>query len=340
MQKYLTHFLMLAFVSIFTFASCTQQEKTIANEVVVEKVKTKDLVHRHILKEIRLGDGVPLSLDLSIRWTIEDLQVFNTQFNTPSDFNLTILQPRALELTRNISNTFPSVDSIFSTQRQKYIGDVKGVLVSSLGEPGISIKEIIISKIDFPASYTSAMEQVGLQRQELERIRQVNIVDLEKAEANKRKAAADGLVDIAKAESEGRLQKIKAKTEESRRASEIAKAETQSQVARMKAKDDAERKRLLAKADLEQKNDLKNMEVQRQRDMEQIQIDKQSQLDKIAFQNQLELAKLCTENPVYASFLVNKELASKVEIAVLPTGTDPNVFGNILNNTMQTKVNN
>lgn len=327
---------------IFTcllFSSCSNDP--ITDQVPVKtRIASKDIVNQHLLQEVRLGDGVPIDLDISIRWKIDDLDFFNQQFSTADSFNTMILQPRALELSRSVSYTYQSVDSIFSSQRQHYSDDLKKVLLEKLGEEGVDIKEIIIARIGFPKTYTSAMEQVGLQRQELERIRQQNIVELEKAEANKRKAAADGQVAIAQAESEGKLQQIKAKTEESRRASELAKAETKSQVARMKAKDDAERKRLLAKADLEQKTDLKNMEIQRQRDMEQIQIDKQSQLDKIAFQNQLELAKLCTENPVYASFLVNKELASKVEIAVLPTGTDPNVFGNILNNTMQTKVTN
>ncbi len=333
MPKKLISNTLILILAIVILSSCSQKQEPIIKQET--KIVSKDLVHRHLLKEVRLGDGVPLSLDLSIRWKIEDQVFFQTQFSTADSFNFTILEPRALELTRNVSNTFPSVDSVFSAHRQAYLQSVKEVLLDNLGESGITVKEIIISKIDFPKTYTSAMEQVGLQRQELERIRQVNILELEKAEANKRKAAADGQVAIAKAESDGKLQKIKAKTEESRRASELAKAETQSQVARMKAKDDAERKKLLAKADLEQKTDLKNMEIQRQRDLEQIQIDKQSQLDRLAFQNQLELAKLCTENPVYASFLVNKELASKVEIAVLPTGTDATVFGNILNNTMQ-----
>lgn len=301
---------------------------------------SKDFVHRHLLTEVRLGDGVPLELNLSVRWKVSDFELFSKQFSKADSFNIEILHPRTLELVRTISNNFPSVDSVFSPHRQKYISDVKEVLLSNLGENGVTIKEVILSKIDFPKSYTDAMVEAGLQRQELERIRQRNIIDLEQAEANKKKAAADGLVDIAKAESEGRLQKIKAKTEESRRASELAKAETESQVARMKAEDEVERNHLLSKAELERLTDLKNMDVQRQKEMEQIQIEKQIQLDKIAFENQMHLAKLCTENPVYASFLVNKELASKVEIAVLPTGTEPNVFGNILNNMMPTSMKN
>jgi hypothetical protein len=43
------------------------------------------------------------------------------------------------------------------------------------------------------------------------------------------------------------------------------------------------------------------------------------------------------ENPAYASFMVNKELASKVQIAVLPSGSDANVFGDLLKQGIKSK---
>lgn len=297
-------------------------------------VESKDFVHRHQLQEIRLGDGVPIALHLSVRWKVLDFDIFSEQFAKADSFSNDILHPRTLELVSTISNTFPSIDSIFSPHRQQYLAAVKRVLIDSLGEPGVSIKEIIVSRIEFPKSYTQAMEQVGLQRQELERIRHLNVADLERAEASKKKAAAEGEVAIERAESEGRLQEIKARTEKSRRASELAKAETESQVAKMKAVDEVDRITLLAKAELVKEEDLKNLDMERQRELEQIELDKQRQLDEIAYQRQVQQANLCAAKPAYASFLINKELAAKVEIAILPTGTDPNVFGNVINNMM------
>ena len=297
----------------------------------------KDFVHENYLHEIRLGDGVPLKLTFSIRWALEDGPYFYDQFNSADSFNLVVLRPRALELAKTISNEFPSVDSVFSTHRQVYINKIKESLMANLGEQGITVKEIILSDIRFPTSYTKAMEQVGLKRQEIERIRQMNEVELERAAANKKKAEADGQVQIAQAEAQGKLQKIQAETEKSRRKSELAKAETEKQVQRMKAQADAEKLKLIAKAELEKKRDLKNLDVQKQEELEQIKINKQRQLDRVAFEQQLELARLCSENPTFASFLINKELASKVEIAVLPTGSDPNVFGGLLKQNMQVR---
>ena len=57
---------------------------------------------------------------------------------------------------------------------------------------------------------------------------------------------------------------------------------------------------------------------------------KQKELDELAVVRDRETAKIYGANPAYASFLVNKELASKVQIAVLPLGTDSGVLGNII----------
>ncbi len=326
MKSLQSYYLILLISLAFIFSNCE-----------TKKLPSQDFVHQNFLSDVRLGDGVPLQLTVSIRWKLEEVQKFHNQFITMDSFNQVILKPRSMELVKNISNEFSSVDSVFSSDRQLYINSIKDELLAKLGEPGIVINEIIVSDITFPASYTKAMEEVGLQRKEIERIRQMNIVELERATANKKKAEADGQVQIAQAEAQGKLQKIQAETEKERRKIELAKAETAKQVQKMQAQAEAEKLKLIAKAELEKKRDLKNLDIQKQKDLEQIQIDKKRQLDKVALQQQIDLAKLCAENPTFATFLINKELASKVEIAVLPSGANPNVFQGLLNQNNQMK---
>ena len=52
--------------------------------------------------------------------------------------------------------------------------------------------------------------------------------------------------------------------------------------------------------------------------------------DKVGLDKELEIAKICAENPTYASYMVNKELTSKVQIAVLPANVEGNIFGELL----------
>ena len=299
--------------------------------------ESRDQVFNTQLNQIRLGDGVPLNLAVSVRWRIEDMVGFHAQFSAPNAFDSLVLRPRQLEIASNVANTYPSVDSVFGPHRHEFIDEVKGTLLENLGEDGIKIKEVIISGIGFPQAYTRAMEEAGTKAQELALIQQQNVVDLEQAKARKKTEEANGEVAITQAKVQGELQKIQTKTEESRRSIELAKAETQRQVAEMQAKVDAKRVELLALAELKKKRDLNDLDVQKKRDLQKAEVEKLKDLDKVEFERQIELAKLCTENPVYASFLVNKELASKVQIAVLPNQTDGNVFGELLKTGMSSQ---
>lgn len=307
---------------ITALASCSQPDP-------IEQ--ERDQIYQAVYNDIRLGDGVPLALDLSIRWRVNDPNLFYSQFDSTAAFNKAVLYKRVQQSIQQISNEFTSVDSVFSSQREEYISTIKQSVIEEVGEEGITLKEAILSDVIFPKTYTDAMAEVGLQKQELERIRQKNIVDIERAAAQKKKAAADGEVAISQAQAEGELQKIQAKTEESRRKIELAKAETAAQKDRKMAAAQAERVRLLAKAERDKTRDLRAVEAQHKRDLMQIEIDKQRNLDKVELAKQVDFAQICTSNPTYASFLVNKELASHVEIAVLPQGGDNgNILGNFL----------
>lgn len=320
-----------------SFFSCEESANPREQSVLLTKQDTiilKDQVAVFAYKNILLGDGVPLSVDLNVRWKVTDAELIFSQFNTEAEFRDQVLKPRGQEIVGQVFNGFESVDSVFTTQRQLFVSRIKESIYDHLGESGILIKEVICSQIHFPSTYTAAMEQAGLQRQELERINQQNLIAIAQADAERKKAEADAKVQIARAKAEDQVEKIKADTEKNRRESMLATAETQKQIAMKQAQSDAERKKLLAKADLEKNRDLKKLEIEHKRNLVDVEVEKKKKMDVADFEVQMELANVFQNNPVYASYLVNKELASKVQIAVLPTGSDPNVFGGLLQQTI------
>ena len=325
---------LICFSSLTLFTACDFSAKEVAPEWLL------DQVFQTTFNQLRLGDGVPLSLNVSIRWVIEDTEDFQQQFANPESFDSLILYPRGLELAATLTNTYPSVDSVFTVDRQTYLTDLKRVLVNRLGEEGIRIKEVMVSDLGFPIRFTQAKEEVGLKEQELEHVRQKSEVSIARATAQKAETDANSQVAIAQAKAQDQLEKIHAQIEQTRRKKELTKAETKRQVAETQAKADARRKELLALADLKQQKDLKLLEVSHQRNLQQADLDKQIAINKADFAQQIELAKLCQENPTYASFLVNKELASHVQIAVLPANAGSNVFGDLLQQKMVSKKDN
>lgn len=301
---------------LLQFCACTHQSNN----------PNRDHVYQTTLRDIRLGDGVPINLALSIRWKIDDSDLFYSQFQSMGMYDSVMLVPRGRELASKLSNVYSSVDSVFTTQREPYIKDLKQRLMSGLGEEGVDIKEIIVSDIYFPKTFTNAMEQIGLRERELEQIRLKNIIDLENAEAERKKAKAEGTVTIEEAKVEGEVAEINAQTERKRRLSKLAEAETEAQVIEKRALAEARKIQVLANAELEKRRNLNNLDVDQKRSLLGVEKD-----------NQVTLAGLYQTNPVFASFLVNKEMASKIQIAVVPPNTDiSNLSGLIQTDLQQT----
>ncbi|MCI4666658.1 MAG: SPFH domain-containing protein [Bacteroidia bacterium] len=312
--------LLLSFLIVFS--SCNQPENT--------NLELRDQLYQSKLDDIRLGDGVPLDIEIAIRWRITDLVDFHTQFAHPKAFDTLIIAPRSRELANKVAIAYPSVDSVFGSWREQFIHALKESFSEDLGEKGLSIEEVIIPEIHFPNTYTQALEASGMKERELEAIRQKNEVEIAAAAANKKRATAEGEVAIEHARMEGKLQQIQAKTEEIRRRTELAKAETQRQVTEKQSLAEKRRAVLLAEAEVTKMRALKKAEANHKRELEMITVEKQRASDKASLERELEVAKLCASNPSYASYVVNKELASKVQIAVLPSNMDGNIFGNLL----------
>ena len=316
------HFSLLIIVLALLTSACQKPQNT--------NLELRDQLFQSKLSAVRLGDGVPLDLNVSIRWRIDDVVSFHTQFAHPRAFDTLILAPRSRELANKVANPYTSVDSVFGPWRQKFILDMKKAFETELGESGVSIEEVIIPEILFPKTYTDALEASGMKERELEAIRERNEVELAAAEASRKKATADGEISIERARMEGKLQKIQANTEEIRRKTELAKAETQRQVEEKRSFAAARKAELLAEADVKKVRALKKAEADHKRELEMIEVEKKRAFDKAGLDKELEIAKICADNPTYASYVVNKELASKVQIAVLPSQMDGNIFGELM----------
>jgi len=216
--------------------------------------------------------------------------------------------PRGREIAAQVSNTYPSVDSVFTSYREYYIKSIKDKLKTDLGESGITIKEVILSDIIFPSTFTNAMEQIAMKERELEEIRQKNISDIESANARKELAKANGDAEIEEAKVEGEVAKINAQIEKNKRLSKLAQAKTEADVLEIQAKAEARKMELLTNAELAKQRKLYNLD----------------------FARDTTFARLYTTNPKYATFLINRELASKVNIALVPLGTDQNMLSPLI----------
>ena len=271
---------------------------------------------------IRLHDGVPLDMDFNLRWQISDPAAFERLRMVPDSFQKVVMLPRAQEALRTVAHRFHSVDSVFFSQRNYFLQSAKDALLVMLQHDGIVVQEIVVTSLNFPASYVSAMEAAGLQRQELERIKRQTTIAVAEAEAERRKTEAQSRVQIAQEEANARMRDIQASGEERRRAAEVARAETEVQIEAKKAVIAADRQRQMNQVDLEKATQHQALALEKVR-----------QSDEAEILRTRELAKVYSENPNYGGFVVNKELAAKVNIAVLPANQDQGVLSRFLEQT-------
>jgi regulator of protease activity HflC (stomatin/prohibitin superfamily) len=310
------------------FAACHKQNTPKSNVLL-------DQVNAHLSEKVRLGDGVPLDLKVSVRWHIENIESFTNNYGSPARFDSLVLSPRQFEIVSQVSNTFEDVDQVFTKERDTFIKAVKEALTAELGEEGITIKEVIVSQITFPMAYTEAKEKIGMQEQKLALIENEKLIAIENAKAQEEKAKAEGEVRKAQAVMEGDVAEITAGTEKLRRLQTLAKAQTEAEVSKMRATAEAEKNRIMASAEAERLSKLAAVDLDKAEKLKAQEIMKQKELDSLEISKEQGLAKMCADNPQYASFLISKELASKVSIAVLPSD-DGGIFNTMLNQQMVT----
>jgi hypothetical protein len=125
---------------------------------------------------------------------------------------------------------------------------------------------------------------------------------------------------------------INAKAEDQRRLSAVAKAETEAQIAEKRAKTDAARERLMAEAQADKERQLSKARLEEKKALKDLEVQKQKEMDQLALEKEKGVAQLCATTPSYANFLINRELASKVQIAVLPQGSDASFLGGLIQN--------
>ena len=198
-RETLTIVALLAVAVVPGLASCGRQD-----------VAQRDQIHQTELPNIRLGDGVPLAFSVSIRWRIEDARAFTNQFSDPGRYASLVLDAKSREIAGKVANAYPSVAGVFKPEREKFVREMKDALATNLAEPGIRIKEVILSEMLFPKSFTDALEVTATKELELQRVREKSAINLEQAKAAQAHAQAEGQVRAERARAEGRVAEINA----------------------------------------------------------------------------------------------------------------------------------
>ncbi len=159
-------------IIITSFAIVLLLQSSIKSEQDSEVSIPFDFIKDHVLEaklaQLRLADGAPISVDLTYRWKVANVDIFRQSFEGVRAFDSLVLKAQPREIADLQTVKFLTIDSVFTTQREEFVEAIRTELQFNLGGNEAIIKEVIVTNLSFPTRYTNALEDNSLKKKDIE----------------------------------------------------------------------------------------------------------------------------------------------------------------------------
>ncbi|MCL2020840.1 MAG: SPFH domain-containing protein [Betaproteobacteria bacterium] len=247
------------------------------------------------------AEGLTLDAELTVRYVV-DIDMIPTKIrgllgNIDNELVLPIIRSA---LYKAFSRK--TVREIFSSHRQEILNDVTKELRAQLSEEGIKLKSITMGKINLPPDYVAGMEKVLAA--EAEKVRREKVAE----------AAAQEQIIAAQAQAEAMKHILPFKEKQ------IKQRELEAEAARLErvkiAEANAEARIIEAAAEADSRKKLADAEVYRM-----------DQVGKINIEQMAREGEIIMKSPLLIQKTLAEKLSEKVQVIVVPPGTDGRFVG-------------
>lgn len=135
------------------------------------------------------ADGLPLTLDLSIRFHIDPNNVWRLHKEIGPDFVDKVVRPQSRSLARMAFADYPVTD-VYSGKRQQIVVQIQRELNEKFKQNFLILDEVLLRDIRFPAEFQSAIEQKQVAEQQAQQM--VFEVDRARSEKQQKIVEAQG----------------------------------------------------------------------------------------------------------------------------------------------------
>lgn len=125
-------------------------------------------------------DGLPLSLDLSVRFHVDPDNVWKLHQQIGPDFVDKVVRPQSRSIARMAFAEYPVID-IYSGKRQIILDQIQKELSAKFRQNYLILDEVLLRDIRFPAEFQNAIEQKQVAQQQAQQM----VFELQRAEAEK-----------------------------------------------------------------------------------------------------------------------------------------------------------
>lgn len=126
------------------------------------------------------SDGLPVTLDLSIRFHIDPDNVWRLHRQIGPEFIDRVVRPQARSIARMTFAGFPVID-VYSGKRQAIVDGISTQLREKFRQNYLVLDEVLLRDIRFPAEFQATIEQKQVAQQAAEQM----VYELQRAELEK-----------------------------------------------------------------------------------------------------------------------------------------------------------
>jgi regulator of protease activity HflC (stomatin/prohibitin superfamily) len=266
-------------------------------------------------------EGLSFGADLTVRYALDPVKLREVAAKLPDDLDGEIVQPAVAGVIYKVFARY-TVREIFSTKRTEIQQAIEKELSARLATDGISLRDVLVGKIDLPADYRRGMDALLAEELASEKMRytlelkdkRVKEVALEgEAEKTRREKAAEAAareqVIAAKAQEEAMAHVLPFKERQVEQRKLEAEAEKQARIRGAEAS--AQARRIEASGESDAREKLADAEAYR--------------VERVGKANAEQLKRegvVVTAHPLLIQRTLAEKLSDKVQVIIAPPSSD------------------
>lgn len=274
-------------------------------------------------------EGLSLGVDISVRYALDAARVAAMYKNLPDDLGADVVEPAVQGVIYKVFARY-TVREIFSVKRPEIQKVIETELAQALARDGVTLRGVVVGKVDLPANYKRNMEVLLAEELATEKMRYTLELKEKRVKETELEAQADKVRRETAAEAAGREQVIAAKAQEEamkhvlpfkqRQIEQRALEAEAEKGARIKgAEGAAQARRIEANGEADARQKLADAEVYRQ-----------DKLGKVTAEQMAREGALVTRHPLLVQKAMVDRLSDKIQVIIAPPPADGGFIGNVL----------
>ncbi len=266
-------------------------------------------------------EGLSFGADVSVRYTLDPDKLREVASKLPADIDGEVVEPAVSGVIYKVFARY-NVREIFSTKRAEIQQTIERDLGARLAADGITLRDVLVGKIDLPADYRRGMDALLAEELASEKMRYT----LELKDKRVKEVALDGEAEKTRrektAEAAAREQVIAAKAQEEAMAHVLPFKQRQIEQRKLEADADKETKIRGAEASAQARRIEANGESDAREKLADAEAYRLEKVGKVSAEQMAREGAVVTAHPLLIQKALTEKLSDKVQVIIAPPGNN------------------